>query len=583
MFEICFENMIHEKSLSYEDENMILNVWGDFFEGPTLPFDSKKIKKKGYAFLNFDGGYVAFYQDKKHKKQVIFCSHRRNFDTYYVRQENKIIFSDSFYYLVSKLESGTWNFDSLSDYFEGAWNHICKYDRTPIKEINKLDNWNYIEIKQNTKEIIQKSWKKLDSKILYTEKNLDDFKVAFFKILDTYLSAIHKKNAKVGISLSGGVDTNTIAAEWSKLYPNEQTTFFTSKIDDVNDESKIASFMQDVISSKINFIPIKLEETDIVNELYSHMQNFIPPRFMSLLSEKYLYTQLMDNGISMPYITGIGADGLFGFFDGEYSWFMKKLIKERQYNKAEDVYEAIQVSFSQTNKTISQIHEEFKNIVKKYRQENSILVKIVNLVKNIIKIVIHYEPKCLTHTDNNLLLFSLPTATSKNIKNYKDAVNYASYDGAVVDQSLLCNKIGLRLFHPYEGYKFMELAAHCDPYIFSNRINKSCMRYAVSGLLPKQILSNKAKIGQPGVSEEKVFSANKQRIIAFLDSKQSNLVNVDELKLQFQNNIFGEREFLCLALVVFEDILACKYKLRLRVPSQCSNRKLQMMCEKVSL
>lgn len=135
---------------------------------------------------------------------------------------------------------------------------------------------------------------------------MDDFKTEFYRILDYYLRKIHENNPNVAISLSGGIDTNTIAAEWSKIFPDEKTVFFTSKIDDVTDESRLASFMQSCISNKIKYIPIKLEETNIIDELYSYMDSFVPPRFMNLLSQKYFYNQLKQNGITMPYVTGMG-------------------------------------------------------------------------------------------------------------------------------------------------------------------------------------------------------------------------------------------------------------------------------------
>lgn len=561
--EISFENMIHEKSFFYEDESMSLSVWGNFFREPKLPFGAKQMADRKYSFLNFDGGYVAFFCNKRKNSQVIFCSHKRSFDTYYIVQGNKIVFSDSFYYLVSKLKTATWNLDSLSDYFEGSWNHICKYDRTPFKEIGKLDTWHYIEIKKDTKVLKQRLWKKLNSKIIYKENNLDDFKKAFFEVLDSYLADIHGKNNNVCISLSGGTDTNTIAAEWSKLYPNDKTTFFTSKFDDVTDESKIASHMQSVISSKIHYVPIKIDETDIVKELYDHMQSFVPPRFLNLLSEKYYYTQLVKSGITWPYISGMGADGMTGFFGEEYRWLMKEMLKKGQREKALRVYEAIQVSFTpkNTGKSSLQIKEDFDRIAKEFYRERSIFPKILPFVKKCVKFIIRYKSKSASCVVDKLLSVPLPIPVSTKIKSYNDAIAFASYDGGLVDESLINYRIGLRIFYPFEGYKFVELAAHCDPYIFSKGVNKFCLRYAVAELLPKEILENKMKSGQPGVTAKKVFDANKIKIEEYVRSHNSSIVNVDELKMHVQNNIFDHKEFLCLSLIVFEDILKTKYGL----------------------
>lgn len=186
----------------------------------------------------------------------------------------------------------------------------------------------------------------------------------------------------------------------------------------------------------------------------------------------------------------------------------------------------------------------------------------INSLKNLYKYVFFHTKET---NNNKLFLVSLPNQSSKKIKNYKDSIDYAGYSGEVCDQSLLCNKIGLEILHPYKGYKFLQLAKHCDPYIFCNKVNKACLRYAVKDLLPREILENKVKTGQPGVTENKVFETNKSKIIAFLNNHNSELVSMETLREHILNDKFNQNEFLALSLVVFEDILNTKYNLRPKI------------------
>lgn len=563
MFDIIFENMQHKKTYSYENENVALTLWGQFYDTPEFPL--KKKPSKNYDFLNFDGAYVALWVDKRAKKQVIFKSHLRTFDLYYLQQGQELIFSDSFYTLVSKLKTATWNLRSISDYFEAGWNHICKYDRTPLKEIKKLDSCCFIEITDYTTQIKQKSWKKDNYKIVYNEKNLDAFEKAFFETLDYYLDKIHNKEKEVAISLSSGIDTNTIAAEWSKRFPHEKTIFFTSKINDVTDESTIASSMQQKISADIQYIDIKTDETNLIEQLKLYMRDFVPPRFLNVLSEQYFDKQLIQKNITMPYLSGMGADGLFGEFGGEYRFLMDEYLEKGLYEKARHIFKAIQISFVSQNKTDDEINAEFDNIVKKCRKKNKFYKKICRGIKRLLLTDLFHKSKTIKE---ELLRVALPQYLSSSIKNHKEALRYASYSGGTVDQSLLLHHLGLTIYHPYGGGKFYDLKSKCDPFIFSDEVNKSCLRYAVRNLLPKEILENRQKQGQPGVTYQKVFKANKERVLDYLKHATSDVVNMQTLITHLENDQFSLKEFLSLSLVVFEDILKSKYRLSLIVPAK---------------
>lgn len=91
---------------------------------------------------------------------------------------------------------------------------------------------------------------------------------------------------------------------------------------------------------------------------------------MNLLSEKYFYNQLKQNGITMPYVTGMGADGLFGFFGGEYNELLKEMMKSKQYYKARNIYKAIKISFENSNKTDKEFDLEFESMISDYEKNN---------------------------------------------------------------------------------------------------------------------------------------------------------------------------------------------------------------------
>lgn len=160
---------------------------------------------------------------------------------------------------------------------------------------------------------------------------------------------------------------------------------------------------------------------------------------------------------------------------------------------------------------------------------------------------------------------SLPLPASSKIENYKDAVDFASYGGALRAQYTIYQKFGLELVAPFEGYKFSELSSQCDPYIFCKGVNKFCIRYSVAELLPKEIVNYTIKRANPGFSISKIFGMNdnRQRLMNYVKNHESVLVNSDELYRRISGNIFDKKEFLALSLIVFENILHDKYSLNL--------------------
>lgn len=128
--------------------------------------------------------------------------------------------------------------------------------------------------------------------------------------------------------------------------------------------------------------------------------------------------------------------------------------------------------------------------------------------------------------------------------------------------NILFEEKGLSCVYPYGGYKFLELSAHCDPFIFSNQVNKWCLRKTTEQLLPKEIINNVVKSGQPGLTLTKILQENDNTeiIVDYLNRhSNSTLVKENELLKSVLSSRFGNKEFCALALIMFEDQIRNKY------------------------
>lgn len=550
---------IQKQKYEYEDGYYKLSIYGDYIE------DVGKIVLNwagGYSIeqlqkLNFDGGYIAFYFDKKTHRKIVFRSHQDTFSAFFTVVDDTVYFSDNYYFLCEKHQVLTWNLKAVSDYFENSWNNICKYDRTPFCQIHRLDTWHYIILDDKTTEIEQKSWRVLNNRKIYTEKNLEEFRQQFFEVLDYYLLRIHEKNKTAVFSISSGIDGNTLAARYSRLFPDASMEFITSRINDITDESKITSYMQSVLSNSIKYVPIDMGCSNIIQLLSRYIKKHLPPRFFNEVNEAMFLEATKDGCTECIHINGMGADALFGEFGNEYQYLFNELMEKREWEKARNVLTAITVSFmgkEHNEKMMEKTDKIF--LLLKMCYGLSIGGSLFRTVKKIRG----------TRSQYSVLKVRLPRAESKSIQNYTDAIAYAGYSGEAraLNMSGLLEDIELSV--PYCGYRFQELKYACDPYIFSNKSNKSCMRYAVADLLPKEILGNLVKKGCPGVTLGKVMEldGNKQAVQSYIAEHESCIIDTKKLTGKVRK-VFDERDFLALSLLIFETYLKEHYGIKIEV------------------
>ena len=529
-----------KKKYNYLCDKYSLTIWGDFWNNvpENLLLDDFSIDE--LQKLNFDGAYLACYQDFTRKECLVLRGHADVWPFFYCVEGNNIIFADDFYSLAKRFKTLTINKDSVADYFEVAWNNILKWDRTPFTEIHVLPAWTYMD--SNFK--IQ-SWKKLDTEIKFNEHNLEEFKKKFFECMDFYLQKIHEKGQKIAFSVSSGIDSNALAARYVQLYPDDDLKFYTSKIDDFTDESTLSVKMESVLHKPIILVNIKTNTFNYLELMKNHIDKNLPPSSNGVLNEGILCNELLKMNLNMTTVNGMGADGRFGEFGGEYLYLMHDFIKKLNLLKAYRIYKSVMVSFSDFN---------YKKDGDSVLLMNFTIMLAKNLIRKFVPISIHKRKNQYNKADS-LLKISLPTCASQNIKNHKDSINYASQSGEVRDINIEFIKRGIKAIFPYVGYKFYQLSENCDPFIFSDRVNKSCERHAVSNLLPNEIINNVKKIANPAMSLSKALSANNnlEIIIKYIKNRKSILVNTEQLLENFKSQNYDQREFLALSLLIFEE------------------------------
>jgi hypothetical protein len=260
-------------------------------------------------------------------------------------------------------------------------------------------------------------------------------------------------------------------------------------------------------------------------------------------------------------VLGIGADLVFGGTPYEYPALARDLLFKLRLL---DSYRTFTAYLTGISGHVSRSRIIFKFII------FSIMTIIRELLPDSIRTFLRSALRKKSSQANFLLNNPRLVASPKPVMNYSDALSFAYGDSSPRQLSQILRGLEINPIFPFEGKRFGNLAAECDPVIFSRYENKYCIRFATRELLPKEILKNKKKFGNAGFEGE-LFTKNKYEILSYIRTaratKKTSIVNIPELEEALTQDIFTDNVFRAINLLLFEDIVR-EHKIEL---SFCEN------------
>jgi asparagine synthetase B (glutamine-hydrolysing) len=542
-------------SYSFLSKDYSLKIYGTFTSPPPT---NNSLSKFSIDLLNLDGEYIAVYENFLDKISIVFRSHIDSFSLFYIVDNDSLYLSNNLFDLIKITKELTWNKQALADYFEAGWNNIQKKDRTPFREITKLPVNYYMEICSDQKITVMK-WNNIQRKKVFTMKNIDEFKQAFLSALDYYLKIYISPVSS--FTVSSGIDSSTIACYAHQLFPQHDFKYFSSKIvNNIDDESRLTKYLNSFIKQEIVFLipdfPVSFVDAirnilTIVQSPYSDIEGIAHFSFFEKLA-KYNIPEI---------ITGFGADLTFGGTPYEYPPLIDFYLKTLRFSKARNVFFAYQKGIGNIERCNN---KGFFEYCKKYYLK--FVRNLISVVKKTIKFIIRWPHSAITQDSPKYFNIILPKFESSNVKNYNNRLDYASTDSALRQLSALQNHFGIRPMHPFEGYRFALLASKCDPYIFANGVNKYCERYAVSDLIPKELLNQEVKVGNPGYNERTLYQKYSSEVLFYLEKRlleSESIIYLPQLIQMIKNGETGDFIFRALNIVVFEEMIENKFGIRI--------------------
>ncbi len=281
------------------------------------------ILKKEKIFEELEGMFSIVFLNKKNKTLLLSRDYTGIKPLYYSVYNHGIFFSSEawFQYSISNREL---DFDKLNFFFKFGFNH---YSSTLIKNVKKVCPSEYIIYDISEKKIEKKKYFSLKKQ---SEKN--DIDSNNFK---TLIDDVIKKNLisdrKVGVFLSGGIDSAVIALTAKKFNSNIEA--FTSYVEPENNfkkfnfEIEYAERLAKYLGIKLNKCPINTNSKTQKDELINLILSFDEPLANLNSFNSYFQSKKASEKDCRVILTGDGADEIFGGYDRYKKIFIAQKLK----------------------------------------------------------------------------------------------------------------------------------------------------------------------------------------------------------------------------------------------------------------
>jgi asparagine synthase (glutamine-hydrolysing) len=363
-------------------------------------------------------------------------------------------------------------------------------DKTFFENIFSLEPGNLIRLDLSTNMIksnIERWWSPLRTTNHLLTKNdaAEELKRLFLENIRLHL----RSDVALGVSLSGGIDSSSIACAVRYLEPDLPIHTFSFLSTDVSkNENRWVNSVNKHIGAKTH--PITINQNDLLKDL----DNFIsaqgePFGGTSIYAQYKVYQSAHENGIKV-ILDGQGADELFAGYFGYPEWKIRSQIHRKEFSQLIYFIRNWHLNYPDQRMNLlgRLIAPNLPRMLKilKDKISNREALKLVNNPKR------NHAPD-LTYYDG----FDLNSWESSlsNILKHKVFNGDLSRLLRFADRNSMAWSIECRL--PFLSNDLFEFANSLpEEYLVSNSaVTKDVLRKALVGLVPSDVLNRKDKIG----------------------------------------------------------------------------------------
>jgi asparagine synthase (glutamine-hydrolysing) len=324
----------------------------------------------GIEFVKKLEGIFSFvFIDKLKKKIYLVRDFTGTKPLYYSTNKNGLFFSSEawFQYSISNKQIDTESFKFYLNY------GFSPLNKTLIDNVKKIEPGTYITYDLEKKNCTKDNYFELNKK-----KSSDFDKEKLSELITETIKKNLIADTKIGIFLSGGLDSSLLAITAKEFSPNIEgyTSYFSpkDKFSKFNTDLDYAIKISNYLGIKLNFININIEDKNQKLELTNSLNYLDEPLANLNFFNSYLQSKAAAQNNCKVILTGDGADEVFGGYKrysnikiAEYLKFVgfanNKISKINKISKNEIPYHFYKKISLDNNKNIFSDKYNFSKLV----------------------------------------------------------------------------------------------------------------------------------------------------------------------------------------------------------------------------
>ncbi len=468
--------------------------------------------KWGRSFLDKLQGAFAFCIYDKKKKTAFFARDRFGQKPLFFWQNNKnLYFSSEIKGLLASGYKACANRAMWGRYLINADTDDTR--ETFFKDIIQLLPGQTAEYREDKLKI--QTWYKLSEKI-NLEKNRDNYKKAKNKILELLYNSIEitsRSDARMSISLSGGLDSNLLMSLFSqknfiKKFPAIYSINFGKSFSEKKQIEKSLFYLSKKCAH-IEFYP-----TDFLDQIQSLIFSLESPAGGLMNCGLYkMYEEVSKKKIKV-ILDSTGLDEIFGGYEVHHLMFLNNLEKNN--------YDKFNKNINYFSKHWGIRKADIKKKMKNLKSGRFLSIDGYNLTKNIVEKDLLEEFLNSNFEENNIDI-------KKSLVNYIQNTKIPR-NNRLKDRSSMAYGLELRL--PFLEHKLVEYALSLpENFYFLFGRSKSILRDSVKGLMDNEIRLEKKFSIQTPQTNWLVLEPIKSFVDNIINSKSLESRNLFDIKL----------------------------------------------------
>jgi len=296
---------------------------------------------------HFDGMFAFAIYDKVEKK---FFAARDRFGEkpfYYYKDENAFVFASEIKAIRAAGISKTPNLKLLFNFITiGYADNPEIPEETFFENISKLPPASFLEYSIIDKTLIVKNYWDID--INRINRTISDAEAIeqFSSLFQTSIKRRLRSDVSVGSSLSGGIDSSSVAATMQKLSADQRFDCFTAQFMDFEkDESNIAKEVADRLHWQQWLAAVTLNDfMDDWEKLCYHQDE--PVGSAGAYAQYQVYKLAATKGVKV-LLDGQGADEVLAGYHKYFKWYWQELYRKMQLSGSGELKAARQLGINE--------------------------------------------------------------------------------------------------------------------------------------------------------------------------------------------------------------------------------------------